>query len=53
MFAGALLAFGLYSALMPRRPVTHQLSLITFTTGCGALLLLPFSIWEYLQRHSR
>jgi drug/metabolite transporter (DMT)-like permease len=47
MFAGALLSFGLYSALMPRRPLTHQLSLISFTTGCGALLLLPFSIWEY------
>jgi drug/metabolite transporter (DMT)-like permease len=47
MFAGALLAFGLYSALMPRRPVTHQLSLISFTVACGALLLLPFSIWEY------
>ena len=47
MFAGALLAFGLYSALMPRRPETHQLSLIAFTIGCGALLLLPFSIWEF------
>jgi drug/metabolite transporter (DMT)-like permease len=47
MLAGALASFGLYSALMPRRPVTHQLSLIVFTTGCGALLLLPFSIWEY------
>jgi drug/metabolite transporter (DMT)-like permease len=47
MLAGALLAFGLYSALMPRRPKTHQLSLIAVTTGCGALLLLPFSIWEY------
>ena len=47
MVAGALLAFGLYSALMPRRPVTHQLSLIAFTMACGALLLLPFSIWEY------
>jgi drug/metabolite transporter (DMT)-like permease len=47
MFAGALLAFGLYSALMPRRPKTHQLSLIAFTTGRGALLLLPFSIWEF------
>jgi drug/metabolite transporter (DMT)-like permease len=46
MFASAVLAFGLYSALMPRRPVTHQLSLIMFTTGLGALLLLPFSIWE-------
>jgi drug/metabolite transporter (DMT)-like permease len=47
MFGGALLAFGLYSALMPRRPKTHQLSLIAFTTGCGALLLLPFSAWEF------
>ena len=47
MMTGALIAFGLYSALMLRRPVTHQLSLICFTTACGALLLLPLSIWEY------
>ena len=47
MLAGALLAFGLYSALMTRRPVTHQLSLISFTMAGGALLLLPLSIWEY------
>jgi len=47
MFAAGLLAFGLYSALMPRRPKTHQLSLITFTMGFGALLLAPFSLWEY------
>jgi len=46
MFASSLLAFGLYSALMTRRPVTHQLSLISFTTGCGAAMLLPFAIWE-------
>jgi drug/metabolite transporter (DMT)-like permease len=45
MFAGAIFAFGLYSALMLRRPVTHPLSLISFTTGCGALLLFPFSVW--------
>ena len=47
MMTGALVAFGLYSALMLRRPVTHQLSLICFTMACGALLLLPFSIWEF------
>jgi drug/metabolite transporter (DMT)-like permease len=47
MFAGAVLSFGLYSALMLRRPLAHQLSLITFTIGCGALLLMPFSLWEY------
>jgi drug/metabolite transporter (DMT)-like permease len=46
MLTGALVAFGLYSALMTRRPVAHQLSLISFTTLCGAALLFPFSIWE-------
>jgi len=50
MFASSLVAFGLYSALMPRRPMVHQLSLIAFTTGCGAMLLLPFSIWEASSR---
>ncbi|WP_291868788.1 DMT family transporter [Bradyrhizobium sp.] len=47
MFAGAVLSFGLYSALITRRPKIHQLSLISFTVGCGAVLLLPFSIWEF------
>jgi drug/metabolite transporter (DMT)-like permease len=47
MFASSLVSFGLYSAMMPRRPVTHQLSLISFTTCCGALMLVPFSLWEY------
>ncbi len=47
MFASSLVSFGLYSALMPRRPVTHALSLISFTTCCGAMMLLPFSIWEF------
>lgn len=47
MFASSLLSFGLYSTLIPRRPVTHPLSLISFTTGCGALMLVPFSIWEF------
>lgn len=49
MFGAAVLSFGLYSALMPYRPKTHQLSLITFTIGCGALLLFPFSVWEFFQ----
>ncbi len=47
MFASSLVSFGLYSALMPRRPVTHALSLISFTTCCGAMMLLPFSLWEF------
>ncbi len=47
MFGSSLVSFGLYSALMLRRPVTHQLSLISFTTCCGALMLVPFSVWEF------
>jgi drug/metabolite transporter (DMT)-like permease len=46
MFASSLMVFGLYSALMTRRPVTHHLSLLAFTTGCGSALLVPFAIWE-------
>jgi drug/metabolite transporter (DMT)-like permease len=49
MFGGAVLSFGLYSALMPYRPRTHQLSLISFTIGCGAVLLFPLSVWEFLN----
>jgi drug/metabolite transporter (DMT)-like permease len=47
MFGSSLVAFGLYSALMLRRPMTHPLSLISFTTCCGATMLVPFSIWEF------
>jgi drug/metabolite transporter (DMT)-like permease len=47
MFAGALLVFGLYSALMSRRPRVHQLSLISFCTAAGAVLLAPLAAWEY------
>jgi drug/metabolite transporter (DMT)-like permease len=48
MFASSLVSFGLYSALVTRRPATHQLSLIAFTTGCGAAMLMPFAVWEGL-----
>lgn len=47
MFAAALFTFGLYSALMSRRPTVHQLSLISFCTAAGAALLLPLAVWEY------
>lgn len=48
MVAGALCAFGMYSALMPKRPTTHALSLIAVTTAGGALMLLPFAVWEFM-----
>lgn len=47
MFAASLVSFGLYSALIPRRPVIHQLSFISFTSCCGALILLPGALWEF------
>ncbi|KIZ41147.1 DMT family transporter, partial [Rhodopseudomonas palustris] len=47
MFAASLCAFGLYSALMPKRPAGHPLSLIVVGTGGGALMLLPFAAWEF------
>jgi drug/metabolite transporter (DMT)-like permease len=47
MFAASLVSFGLYSALIPRRPVIHQLSFISFTTCCGGLMLVPAAIWEF------
>jgi len=49
MFASAVLAFGLYSAVMTRRPVTHPLSLITFTMACGSIMLVPFAAWEMMS----
>ncbi|TKT72001.1 DMT family transporter [Afipia massiliensis] len=45
-FAAALFVFGLYSALMPKRPRISPLSLIAFTTGTGAVMLLPLVGWE-------
>jgi len=46
MFASSLVAFGIYSAFIPRRPKVHQLSFLSFTTCCGAMMLLPLAIWE-------
>jgi drug/metabolite transporter (DMT)-like permease len=46
MLAAALFIFGIYSALMLRRPVTHPMSLIVFTIGAGALMTIPLNIWE-------
>ncbi|MGY8667312.1 DMT family transporter [Bradyrhizobium sp. UFLA05-109] len=47
MFASSLVAFGLYSAFIPRRPKIHQLSFLSFTTCGGAMMLLPAAMWEF------
>ena len=42
----ALAIFGLYSALAAKRPLIHPLSFLAFTTGCGALFIIPLIAWE-------
>jgi drug/metabolite transporter (DMT)-like permease len=46
IFGGALLIFCLYSALMPYRPNLHALAFLGFTSGVGALINVPFALWE-------
>jgi len=46
IFGGALMIFCIYSALMPHRPSLHPLAFLAFTTGVGALVNVPFVIWE-------
>jgi drug/metabolite transporter (DMT)-like permease len=50
IFTVALVIFGIYSALMVKRPAIHSLSFGAFTFGCGAACLIPLLIWELLSR---
>ena len=45
-FLLALMIFCIYSALMPHRPNLHPLAFLGFTTGVGALVNVPFAVWE-------
>lgn len=46
MLTLALVVFGIYSALMPKRPPIHPFSLFACTVTGGALLLTPLMISE-------
>jgi len=50
IFIVALIIFALYSVLTLKRPNIHGLSVAAFTFGCGALVLVPFFIWELNAR---
>jgi len=50
-FLTALMIFCIYSALMPYRPQMHPLAFLGFVTGSGALLNVPFVIWEAASGH--
>ncbi len=42
----AVVCYGMYSALLRRRPIIHPLSLLTATFSLGAAGLLPVYLWE-------
>ncbi len=42
----AVTCYGLYSALLRRRPEVHPLSYLTVTIGLGTLMLMPLFAWE-------
>lgn len=46
IFTLALIIFGLYSVLSIKRPQIHPMAFFSFTSGCGALLLLPAVVAE-------
>lgn len=45
----AVLGYAAYTALLRRRPAVHALSFIVATFAGGALILLPFYVWEGLS----
>ncbi len=45
----AVLSYAAYSTLLRRRPPIHPLSFLTVTFIMGALILLPFYLWEHLS----
>lgn len=51
-FIAALMIFCIYQAIMPYRPQMHPLAFLGFATGCGALLNIPFVIWEVASGHT-
>jgi len=44
----AVLSYAAYSTLLRRRPQIHPLSFLLTTFAVGAVMLLPFYIWEHL-----
>ncbi len=47
----AVICYALYSALLRKRPPVHPLSLLAATFAFGAVLLLPFYVWEHVSGH--
>lgn len=45
--AAGLLAWGIYSILLRKRPNVHPLSFLAATIGLGLMLVTPIFLWEY------
>jgi drug/metabolite transporter (DMT)-like permease len=52
IFGGSLMIFCIYSAMMPYRPKLSALAFLGFTTGVGALVNVPFALWEASQGYT-
>jgi drug/metabolite transporter (DMT)-like permease len=52
LFLLALMIFCIYQAMMPYRPQVHPLAFLAFVIGCGALLNVPFVVWEVASGHT-
>lgn len=50
LFLLAMVIFGFYSVLTLKRPPMHGLAFAAFTFGCGAVIEIPFLIWELISR---
>jgi drug/metabolite transporter (DMT)-like permease len=46
----AMVIYGVYAAMFRRRPAAHPLSFLVATMGIGSMMILPFYIWEVMQR---
>ncbi len=46
-FVIALIFYGLYTALLRNRPAIHPLSFLAVGMGIGAIVLVPFVVFEY------
>jgi drug/metabolite transporter (DMT)-like permease len=44
----AVALYAVYSALLRRRPLVHPLSFVAVTFGMGAVIILPFFLWEHV-----
>ena len=43
----AVICYGVYTVLLPKRPPIHPMTFLSVTFGIGASMLLPLYLWEH------